>query len=102
MKFSGKICLKIILKTHKKPRFLPLFTKYCFLKTAGGQIEPPSRFRVKKKEWIKKNEQIKKSEWIKKNEWIKRKKRIKKNKRIKKKEQVKKKGHRENWVHRVE
>ena len=49
MKFSGKMCLKVMLKSHKKPEFLPLFRRYAFRKATGwGQIDPsPSRFRVK-------------------------------------------------------
>ena len=39
MKFSGKICLKIMLKVTKNPRFHPLFGRYIFRKPQGvGQI----------------------------------------------------------------
>ena len=51
MKFSGKICLMMILKITKNPRVLPLSRKYNW---------PPSLFRVKLKvlnsfcwHWIK-------------------------------------------------
>ena len=43
MKFSGKMCLKIILKVTKKQGFHPLFRRYIFQKTTGeGQIDPPA------------------------------------------------------------
>ena len=35
MKFSGKMCFKIILKVTKKPRFHPLYRRYIFQKTTG-------------------------------------------------------------------
>ena len=47
MKFSGNMCLKIILKITKKPRLHPLFRRYIFRRTTkeggggGDQIDPP-------------------------------------------------------------
>ena len=45
MRFSGKMCLMIILKSHKKPGFQPLFGGYNFQKTTGGgrgvKLTPP-------------------------------------------------------------
>ena len=53
MKFSGKMCFKIILKVTKKPWLHPLYRRYVFQKTTGGVNltpnplpplpEPPSR-----------------------------------------------------------
>ena len=41
MKFSGKMCLKIILKVTKKQGFQALFRRCIFQKTTGGgQIDP--------------------------------------------------------------
>ena len=36
MKFSGKMCLMIILKVTKKPGLHPLFRRYNFRNIAGG------------------------------------------------------------------
>ena len=49
MKFSGKICFKIILKVTKKQGFtLSLEDTFFEKPQGGGQIDtPPSRFRVK-------------------------------------------------------
>ena len=47
MKFLGKMCLKDNIKSHKKPRFHPLFRRHIFRKTTGGGVKwTPSRFRV--------------------------------------------------------
>ena len=45
MKFSGKMCFKIILK---KPGFHPLDRGYIFQKTTGvgGQFDPPGRLGI--------------------------------------------------------
>ena len=48
MKFSEKICLKIILKVKKNQGFsLSLEDKLLEKPQGGGQIEPPTCFRVK-------------------------------------------------------
>ena len=53
MKFSGKMCFKMILKVTKKHGFTPSLEDTIFEKPQGrGQIDPshpppPSRFRVK-------------------------------------------------------
>ena len=49
MKFSGKMCLMIILKVTKKQGFTLSLEDTFFEKQQekGDQIEPPSRFRVK-------------------------------------------------------
>ena len=49
MKFSGRMCFKIILKVPKKQGVHPLFRKYNFRKTTGASNwapPPPSCFRV--------------------------------------------------------
>ena len=48
MKFSGKISLKIILKVTKNQGFTLALEDTFFEKPqgGGGQIDPPSRFRV--------------------------------------------------------
>ena len=47
MKFSGKMCFKIILKVTKNKGFTLSLEDTFFEKPQGGQIDPPSRFRVK-------------------------------------------------------
>ena len=49
MKFSGKMCLMIILKVTKNQDFTLCLEDTIFEKPqgGGGQIDPPSRFRVK-------------------------------------------------------
>ena len=49
MEFSGKMSLKIILKATKSQRFTLSLEDTIFDKPqVGGQIDPPSRFRVEK------------------------------------------------------
>ena len=50
MKFSGKMCLKMILKVTKNQGFTLSLEDTFFEKPqgrGGGQIDRPSRFRVK-------------------------------------------------------
>ena len=51
MKFSGKMCLKIILNVTKSQGFTLSLEDKFFEKPQGraGQIGPPNRFRVKDK-----------------------------------------------------
>ena len=47
MKFSGNMCLNIILKVIKNQGFTVSLEDTFFEKPQGSQIDPPSRFRVK-------------------------------------------------------
>ena len=63
MKFSGKMCLKIMLKVTKKQNFTLSLEDTFFEKPQGGPIETPShplhphpsRFRIKRLSQTKKN-----------------------------------------------
>ena len=46
MQFSGKMCLMIILRVTKNHGFTLCLEDTIFEKAHGGQIDPPSRFRV--------------------------------------------------------
>ena len=49
MKFLGKMCFKIILKVAKNQGFTLSLEDTFFEKPQGGQIDPRSHFKVKKK-----------------------------------------------------